>query len=67
MVIKIRIPNTQGTFQGECMFLGMVKSARCTRLTGVGGGMQLVDISTKNVGGNDLTQRMKYIMVRLDI
>ena len=30
------------------------------------GGMQLADISTKNVGENDLNTRMKYIMVRLD-
>ena len=29
-------------------------------------GMQLVDIDTKNVGENDLTPRMKYIMVRLE-
>ena len=30
------------------------------------GCMQLEDISTKNVGENDLNPRMKYIMVRLD-
>ena len=30
------------------------------------GGLQLSDISTKNVGEPDLTSRMKYIMVRLD-
>ena len=30
------------------------------------GGLQLSDISTKNVGDTDLTPRMKYIMVRLD-
>ena len=30
------------------------------------GGMQLADISTKNIGEHDLTPRMKYIMVRLD-
>ena len=30
------------------------------------GGMQLADIATNNVGGNDLTPRMKYIMVRID-
>ena len=30
------------------------------------GGMQLADISTKNVGEHDLTPRMKYIMVRID-
>ena len=30
------------------------------------GGLQLADISTKNVGKHDLTQRMKYNMVRLD-
>ena len=29
-------------------------------------GMQLVDISTKNVSENDLNPKMKYIMVRLD-
>ena len=29
------------------------------------GGLQLEDISTKNVGEPDLTPRMKYIMVRL--
>ena len=29
------------------------------------GGLQLVDIATKNVGEHDLTPRMKYIMVRL--
>ena len=30
------------------------------------GGLQLVDIATKNVGEPDLTPRMKYIMVTLD-
>ena len=30
------------------------------------GGLQLVEIATKNVGENDLNTRMKYIMVRLD-
>ena len=30
------------------------------------GGLQLVDITTKNVGENNLNTRMKYIMVRLD-
>ena len=30
------------------------------------GVLQLADIATKNVGGNDLNTRMKYIMVRLD-
>ena len=29
-------------------------------------GLQLADISTKTVGDNDLTPRMKYIMVRLE-
>ena len=30
------------------------------------GGLQLVDIGTKNVSEPDLTPRMKYIMVRLE-
>ena len=30
------------------------------------GGLQLADICTKNVSEPDLTQRMKYIMVRLE-
>ena len=30
------------------------------------GGMQLVDISTKNVSEPDLAPRLKYIMVRLE-
>ena len=30
------------------------------------GGIQLADISTKNVGENNLNITMKYIMVRLD-
>ena len=30
------------------------------------GGLQLADISTKNVGDHDLTKRMEYIMLRLD-
>ena len=30
------------------------------------GGLQLEDIDTNNVGENDLTPRMKYIMVRLE-
>ena len=29
-------------------------------------GIKLADIATNNVGENDLTPRMKYIMVRLD-
>ena len=29
------------------------------------GGLQLADIATNNVGENDLTPIMKYIMVRL--
>ena len=28
-------------------------------------GMQLVDISTSNIGENDLNNRMRYIMVRI--
>ena len=31
-----------------------------------GGGLQLSDISTKNISEPDLTPRIKYIMVRLD-
>ena len=30
------------------------------------GGLQLADIATKNFVENDLTRRMKYIMVVLD-
>ena len=30
------------------------------------GGLQLADIATKDVSENDLTPRIKYIMVRLD-
>ena len=30
------------------------------------GGLQLADISTKNVGEHDLTTRIKYVMVILD-
>ena len=30
------------------------------------GGLQLADIGAKNVSEADLTQRMKYIMVRLE-
>ena len=30
------------------------------------GGLQLEDISNKNIGDHDLTPRMKYIMVRID-
>ena len=30
------------------------------------GGLQLADISTKNVSAPELTPRMKYIMVRLE-
>ena len=30
------------------------------------GGLQLVDIATKNVGENDLNTIMKYIMVSID-
>ena len=29
-------------------------------------GLQLVDITTRNVGGHDLTPRMKYIMVIIE-
>ena len=29
-------------------------------------GLKLADIDTNNVGDNDLTPRMKYILVRLD-
>ena len=30
------------------------------------GGLQFVDIATRNVGENNLNTRMKYIMVMLD-
>ena len=30
------------------------------------GGIQFSDTATKNVGENDLTPRMKYVMLRLD-
>ena len=30
------------------------------------GGLQLADLGTKNVSEPDITQRMKYIMVRLE-
>ena len=29
------------------------------------GGLELVDISTSNIGENDLNNRMRYIMVRI--
>ena len=31
------------------------------------GGLQLVEIATRDAGDNDLNPRMKYILVRLDI
>ena len=47
-------------------FLRNRKNYKIYKIDWCEGGMQLTDIATKNVGENDLTPRMKYIMVRID-
>ena len=50
----------RGHFVRNCEKCKMYKIDWCE------GGLQLVDIETKDVGENDLNPRMKYIMVRLE-
>ena len=47
-------------------FIGNSEKYNMHKIDWCEGGLQLADISTKNIGENDLTPRMKYIMVRLD-
>ena len=47
-------------------FVSNVENCRMHKIDWCEGGLQLADISTKNIGEYDLTARMKYIMVRLD-
>ena len=42
------------------------ENCKMHKINWCGGGLQLADIATKNVGENDLNPKMKYIMVRLD-
>ena len=48
------------------MFLKNGENGRMQNIDWREGGLQLSDIATNNVSENDLNNRMKYIMVRLD-
>ena len=47
-------------------FVGNDENCKMHKIELCGGGLQLAEIATKNVGENDLNPRMEYIMVRLD-
>ena len=47
-------------------FVRNVKMCKMHNIDWCEGGLQLVDIATKNVGENDLDPTMKYIIGRLD-
>ena len=47
-------------------FLRNRKKCKMHKIDWCEGGLQLVDIGTKNLSEPDLTPRMKYIMVRLE-
>ena len=47
-------------------FVRNVEKCKMHKIDWCEGGLQLADISTKNVGEHDLTPGMIYIMVRLD-
>ena len=47
-------------------FVSNEEKCKMHKIDWCGGGLQLSDIATKNVGEHNLPSRMKYIMVRLD-
>ena len=47
-------------------FLRKEEKCKMHKINWCEGGMQLAEIGTKNLREPDLTQRMKYIMVRLE-
>ena len=47
-------------------FVRNVENLKMHKIDWCEGGLQLADIFTKNVSENDLTPRIKYIMVILD-
>ena len=48
------------------LFLSNGEKCKIHKIDWCGGGLQLADIATKNVGEHDLAPGIKYIMVRLD-
>ena len=44
----------------------MVKIYKIHKIYWCEGGLKLANIATKNIGENDLNQKMKYIMISLD-
>ena len=48
------------------IFVRNGKKCKMHKIDWCEGGLQLADISAKNVSEHDLTPSMKYIMVRLD-
>ena len=60
--------NGRGTKHTSCItrrihFVRNGEKCKMHKIDWCEGGLYLADIATKNVGGNDLTPRMKYIMV----
>ena len=51
---------------GRVVFLCNGEKCKMHKIDWCEGGLQLADISTKNVCENDLNPRMKYIMVMID-
>ena len=47
-------------------FLRNGENCRMHKIDWCDGGLKLADIATRNVGENDLNNRIKYIIVRLD-
>ena len=43
-----------------------MRNEKCTILTRGERGLELAEIATNNVGENELNDRMKYIIVRID-
>ena len=59
------IKNTRHIYRGV-NFVMNGENCKMHKIDWCEGGLQLVEIVTKNIGEHDLTPRMKYIMVRLD-
>ena len=62
----LRIPNILDTLIEEYILGEKAKNVNLHNIDWFEGGLQLSDITTKNVGENDSDNKIKYIMVRLE-
>ena len=62
----VRIPSTQGILVKMIYFVSNGEKCKMYNIDQYEGGLKLADIVTNNDSDNDLNNRIKYIMVRLE-